>query len=105
MIFYWIIRENSKKEPVIVYGHKDIEKIMLKDDYNDINKIYLKHDDLYYIIYTSGSTGELKGVKITYKNLQSCILWLKEICNISNSVILNQANFSFDLSVADIYLS
>ena len=36
-------------------------------------------NDVYYIIFTSGSTGIPKGVKVTYKNLDSCIRWLKEI--------------------------
>ncbi len=70
----------------------------------DIEKIYLKDEDIYYIIFTSGTTGEPKGVQITYRNLKSCMSWLEEICKIKQSVVLNQANFSFDLSVADLYL-
>ena len=81
-----------------------IEKIMEKDNPKDIEKIYLKDEDIYYIIFTSGTTGEPKGVQITYRNLKSCMLWLEEICKIEQSVVLNQANFSFDLSVADLYL-
>ena len=30
--------------------------------------------------------------------------WLENICNIKNGIILNQANYSFDLSLPDIYL-
>ena len=81
-----------------------IEKIMEKDNPKDIEEIYLKDEDIYYIIFTSGTTGEPKGVKITYRNLKSCMEWLEEICKIKQSVVLNQANFSFDLSVADLYL-
>lgn len=81
-----------------------IEKIMEKDNPKDIEKIYLKDEDIYYIIFTSGTTGEPKGVQITYRNLKSCMFWLEEICKIEQSVVLNQANFSFDLSVADLYL-
>ena len=84
---------------------KQIEEVMLDENYKDIDDIYMKDDDIYYIIFTSGSTGEPKGVQITYKNLKSCVRWLKKICNIEKGVILNQANYSFDLSVADIYLS
>lgn len=155
-IYYFLLKENKKKKPVVVYGHKDIymkatflacsfagmtyvpideslpksrieeiikqinpqliigknkiskEKIyniMNKDNFREISTIYLKPDDIYYIIFTSGSTGVPKGVKITYKNLDSCISWLKNITKIKKGVILNQANFSFDLSVADLYLS
>lgn len=84
---------------------KEIEKIMLKDGVNDIDKIYMKPQDTYYIIFTSGSTGKPKGVEITYENLDSCVNWLRKIVKIKDGVILNQANFSFDLSVADLYLS
>lgn len=96
-------------EPLLIIG-KDISKeeiceIMNQDNYKEINEIFIKPKDIYYIIFTSGSTGIPKGVKITYENLDSCINWLKEITNIEKSVILNQANFSFDLSVADLYLS
>ena len=88
-----------------VINEKKIYQIMEKDNYIDIEKIYLKENDIYYIIFTSGSTGTPKGVKVTYKNLDSCIEWLKSITNIENGTVLNQANFSFDLSVADLYLS
>ena len=96
-------------DPLLIIG-KNISKekiyeIMNEDSYNEINDIYLKQDNIYYIIFTSGSTGVPKGVKITYKNLNSCINWLKNITKIRKGVVLNQANFSFDLSVADLYLS
>ena len=84
---------------------KEINEIMQKENLQEINTIFMKPDDIYYIIFTSGSTGIPKGVKISYNNLNSCINWLKEIANINKEVVLNQANFSFDLSVADIYLS
>ena len=82
-----------------------IYEIMNKENYDEINDIFLKPNDIYYIIFTSGSTGVPKGVKVTYKNLDSCINWLKDITKINKGVIINQANFSFDLSVADLYLS
>ncbi len=59
-----------------------------------------------YIIFTSGSTGEPKGVPITVENLENFIAFintlepLKEYQNVN---VLNQASFSFDLSVADFY--
>ena len=95
--------------PHLIIG-KDISKekiyeIMTKEDPKEINKIYLQPNDIYYIIFTSGSTGIPKGVKVTYENLNSCMNWLKEITKMKKGVIVNQANFSFDLSVADLYLS
>lgn len=84
---------------------EEISEIMKKENYEEIGQIYLSSKDIYYIIFTSGTTGEPKGVKVTYNNLDSCIRWLRNIVDIDNEVILNQANFSFDLSVADLYLS
>ena len=83
----------------------EIIKIMNREQYNKIKKIYLNLDDIYYIIFTSGSTGKPKGVKVTYENVNSCIEWLKDITKIEKGIGLNQAIFSFDLSVADLYLS
>ncbi len=154
-IYHFLLKENSSKQPVVVYGHKDIymkasfiacslagmtyvpidcsmpeervqkiinqinpsliigknvssskiNEIMNNDNYKEITNIYLKPDDIYYIIFTSGSTGIPKGVRVTYENLNSCVHWLKNITQMQNGVIINQANFSFDLSVADLYLS
>lgn len=84
---------------------KEIYDIMNKENYKEIDNISMKPEDTYYIIFTSGSTGIPKGVEVSYSNLDSCVNWLKEITKVDKEVILNQANFSFDLSVADLYLS
>lgn len=83
----------------------EITAIMSNSKYKEINKIYLKPDDVYYIIFTSGSTGVPKGVEVLYSNVDSCIKWLLDITKVEKGVILNQAIYSFDLSVADLYLS
>ena len=58
-----------------------------------------------YIIFTSGTTGEPKGVPISRANLENFVLWLNGHIpkNKDRAVVLNQASFSFDLSVADLY--
>ena len=65
--------------------------------------------DVCYIIYTSGSTGTPKGVQITGDCLDNFIHWGMTLgSGISENerpVFLNQAPFSFDLSVMDLYLS
>jgi len=67
----------------------------------------VQKDDVFYIIYTSGSTGNPKGVQITLSALESFVKWGLNICNLNDvkCVFMNQAPFSFDLSVMDLYLS
>lgn len=65
-------------------------------------------NDIVYIIFTSGSTGIPKGVPISKTNLNNFIDWisnLKPLSDFRSINVLNQANFSFDLSVADLYYS
>jgi len=96
---------NFEQENYKNISKQEIYKIMENDNFNEISTIYMNPEDIYYTIFTSGSTGIPKGVKVTYKNLDSCIKWLQSITKADNEIILNQANFSFDLSVADLYLS
>ena len=81
---------------------KDTEDVIPKDCY--VNK-----EDVFYIIFTSGSTGNPKGVQITRDCLDNFIKWAATLgsgCS-SNThyTFINQAPFSFDLSVMDLYLS
>jgi len=64
-------------------------------------------DDPHYIIFTSGSTGTPKGVVISTRNLFTFTEWMlaEQRFEEGNEVFLNQAPFSFDLSVMDLYLS
>ncbi len=63
--------------------------------------------DPFYVIFTSGSTGEPKGVVITRECLTSFVSWMlaEQRLQEGREVFLNQAPFSFDLSVMDLYLS
>lgn len=65
---------------------------------------WVQQEDIHYIIYTSGSTGQPKGVQITANNLAHFVTWMQENFPIQESgVFLNQAPYSFDLSVMDLY--
>lgn len=88
--------------------------IINREQINDLcnqNTLYtdsFKEDATAYIMFTSGATGKPKGVPISIRNLDNFIEWITNIpaiSNIKSSVVLNQALFSFDLSVADIYIS
>lgn len=59
-----------------------------------------------YIMFTSGSTGEPKGIKISYDNVLGFVQWMKKIHSWSGSreTFLNQAPWSFDLSVIELWV-
>ncbi len=67
----------------------------------------MEREDPFYIIFTSGSTGEPKGVTITAGCLDAFVTWMLDEQRLipSGETFLNQAPFSFDLSVMDLYLS
>ncbi|MBR2257474.1 MAG: D-alanine--poly(phosphoribitol) ligase subunit DltA [Blautia sp.] len=70
---------------------------------------WVRKEDNYYMIFTSGSTGVPKGVQITRSNLEHFLDWSTGFAGAEGSeeprVFLNQAPFSFDLSVMDLYTS
>lgn len=72
-------------------------------------KMWVTGEDIFYIIFTSGSTGNPKGVQITTDCLNNYLKWSVNLGNSENEkkgkVFLNQAPFSFDLSVMDTYTS
>ncbi len=66
-------------------------------------------DEPFYIIYTSGSTGTPKGVQISRLALERFATWALSLLTVrstgaacSGDVYLNQAPFSFDLSVFEL---
>lgn len=94
---------------ILTDDHLDIENISIfsldnlekKRELNIIN-------DIAYIINTSGSTGIPKSVPISYSNLNNFIDWINTLYPLntySNKIVLNQAHFSFDLSVSDVFYS
>lgn len=64
-------------------------------------------EDIFYIIFTSGSTGRPKGVQIPRRCLENFLDWSSGLADSreekAGAVFLNQAPFSFDLSVLDTY--
>ncbi|MFV0518339.1 MAG: D-alanine--poly(phosphoribitol) ligase subunit DltA [Aminipila sp.] len=80
--------------------------IEFKEEKNT-SHMWVKGDDIFYILFTSGSSGEPKGVEITSDCLNNFIKWSIALGNSEQEkrgkVFLNQAPFSFDLSVMDLY--
>lgn len=75
----------------------------------EIPSICIQGNQTFYIIFTSGSTGIPKGVEITSNALNNFLSWSvtlgEEDIYDKNNIFLNQAPFSFDLSVMDLYTS
>lgn len=63
-----------------------------------------REGDIIYMIYTSGSTGRPKGVQIPAESLSSFITWVNSDFALGDrQIFLNQAPYSFDLSVMSLY--
>lgn len=67
----------------------------------------LRPDDPFYIIFTSGSTGTPKGIIISRQSLEYFVgeMLRQQKFTEGGEIFLNQAPFSFDLSVMDLYCS
>ncbi|WP_419749129.1 D-alanine--poly(phosphoribitol) ligase subunit DltA [Terrisporobacter petrolearius] len=91
-----VINEDKLKEIIKKYENKTLGK-----------ENWVKGDENAYILFTSGSTGKPKGVQISSNNLDSFVNWISPYLKIDGSekVIMNQAAYSFDLSVTSIYPS
>jgi D-alanine--poly(phosphoribitol) ligase subunit 1 len=91
----------------VLYSVEQIQEPQVPVGAAPPQSVRLQQDDLWYIIFTSGSTGEPKGVMITRACLESFVNWTLEEQQFraGQEVFLNQAPFSFDLSVMDLYSS
>ena len=92
----------------IIIGLNDLLRIVNEEKERISPNLFVKPEDVFYIIFTSGSTGVPKGVQITRDCLDHFIQWA---INLGNGVkdekeyiFINQAPFSFDLSVMDLFL-
>ena len=94
-----------KNEDIAIHEIESIIDIDIEHDYQNVLDL---NNNIAYIIFTSGSTGEPKGVPISYDNLNNFTCWISNLYTLKarkNITVMNQAVYSFDLSVADIYYS
>lgn len=64
----------------------------------------LREKNLAYVLFTSGTTGEPKGVQIGRESVQSLAEWMAADFALGPApVFLNQAPFSFDLSMYEVF--
>ena len=86
-----------------------IKKIIEEEQEEYCPEWATKPEDTYYILFTSGSTGKPKGVKITFDCLNNYLDWSVNLGSSKQDKegknFVNQAPFSFDLSVMDLYTS
>ena len=90
--------KNSSNSNLVISKLEELDNI---NHYVDIKN----NNEIAYIIFTSGTTGNPKGVPISYSNLDNFTKWISSLLKYENINVLNQASFSFDLSVADLYYS
>ena len=98
--------EGNSFDNIKVMHSSDIESIC--NEYGGIkidSDKWVKGDENAYILFTSGSTGKPKGVQISSNNLDNFVEWIGDYLNLDESEgrFMNQAAYSFDLSVTSIY--
>ncbi|MBF9289716.1 D-alanine--poly(phosphoribitol) ligase subunit DltA [Staphylococcus haemolyticus] len=105
----------NKVQPDIIFNtsdtqlnHSNIQELTIQSIQDSDNPTLFDSQmgltDVVYTIFTSGSTGEPKGVQIEYASLIEFAKWMVSLNESEGSQEwLNQAPFSFDLSVMAIY--
>lgn len=93
--------------PVSVLSRQQLCDIVGKGGEADRDR-WISGEDIAYILFTSGSTGAPKGVEVTADCLDNFCVWdaslarSREGASLQGEVWLDQAPFSFDLSVFEL---
>lgn len=96
--------ENRVAENCAAGGEQNFRE---QESAEDESSGWVSKEETFYIIFTSGSTGTPKGVQISADCLNHYLDWSVGLGSSAGEkrgqVFLNQAPFSFDLSVMDLY--
>lgn len=96
---------NTTENDINIKGIDVIEQSMMTSALNmEQFDSRMVGENIAYTIFTSGSTGEPKGVQISYESLNQFTKWMVDLNKLGHKQQwLNQAPFSFDLSVMAVY--
>jgi D-alanine--poly(phosphoribitol) ligase subunit 1 len=87
--------------PITINALLEIKQNAVPDYTN--RTYHFPEDPLQYIMFTSGSTGEPKGVQITRNSVLTFVDWATKDFGFSSAdVFMNQAPFTFDVSLCDL---
>ncbi len=106
-----IIEQTQSKVLINCRGYTDIPKavVIIGEDLRPLPSPppqgrEILRSEISYILFTSGSSGEPKGVKISDENIISFTQWFAKNFHVGEkTVFINQADFSFDISLADFF--
>lgn len=89
--------------PCAVEINENAEIIAHKAPRRHLDRTEFGEDTLQYVMFTSGSTGEPKGVQILRSSVLAFLDWSSKDFGFSEAdVFLNQAPFTFDVSLCDL---
>lgn len=98
--------EGNSFKNIRVLKEKEITEIQQEFKEIEVDRSkWVKENENAYILFTSGSTGKPKGVQISSNNLDNFVEWIAGYLHLDEQeeTFMNQAAYSFDLSVISIY--